>query len=233
MEDGITLVHDTEYSVGIFVEQLILVLVVAFPEVIALPDHLGEVEITVKIVRNSDLIFHEISLFRESFFQEHRLVVGSVVLSVGGGKLVETFDKNSGDVKLKETDRAFNDLHSFFLAIFLHPFHQGVYHLLRFDEVYPAETADLLVNLFVVLIVYDAGDSADNLAVFIVCQPIFPFADLKGPVFARSEGVHFHRLNLRNVVFVVRVQLVREPDETPQILSAYHFLGCNSHCFFA
>ena len=111
-------------------EQLILVLVVAFLEIVALTDHFGEVEITVKIVRNSDLIFHEISLFRESFFQEHRLVVGSVVLSVGGGKLVETFDKNSGDVKLKETDRAFNDLHSFLLAIFLHPFHQGVYHLL-------------------------------------------------------------------------------------------------------
>ena len=29
-----------------------------------------------------------------------------------------------------------------------------------------AETADLLVNLFVVLIVYDAGDSADNLFPF-------------------------------------------------------------------
>ena len=67
-----------------------------------------------------------------------------------------------------------------------------MHYLLGLYEIDPAEAADILADLLVVLVVDDPGDPPDGPSGLIQGKPVGSFADFERLVLLRVEGVHVH-----------------------------------------
>ena len=183
------------------------------------PGHL--LQGAVVLVREIDLPLLPVHLLAVAAVLDEPLVVVGVVLLLKGGELVKALDQKALPFQVGEAQRAADRVHTLGPGPVFQSVEQGVGHLLIVNGVEPGEADPLFAGFFVVGLLQDALDPADDLSV-----PVgVPAGRLAGVVVDVVGPEHFLFVPVQrgHKAVVALVELQREVQKVLLLLFGFDF----------
>ena len=198
-------------------------------EVIPVSDHSGNLGVLLRhLFRHPNIVFHVVGVFLPS---SHLLHVARIVVIVVDGRhrseLVEAHDEHTLRVHIGKAKRSYYLRHALSAAIILHSAEKGTTHIEVIDEVEPSEADAVALPSGVGLMVYDTGDAAHDLSVFVVCEIVLRLTEVESWVLRRRKGVLLIHEQVWHIIRIAFIQVIMEVYEGSQLLLCLYFLYFN------
>ena len=194
---------------------------VQFPEGVAFQQALPHpYEFLRHLFRHTHLVLQPVTFLYVAQSCKEVIVVGIVVEAIEGRDILKALHKHTLLAQGVVVKRSVDLVHTPFRSPFFGPAYEQRGHFEVIHHVKPAETGPAGAVDFVVARVYHCADSAHD-PFPVEGQPHSPFAVTEGA--AGSKRLPLVRIQRRDILGAVPVEIQREADEAPEIAPVLYF----------